>query len=47
MMSDVNRPKKDGICRVIIHNVNNVPSIERFGGLPDPYVNLFYHGTFV
>ena len=47
MMSDVNGTKKEGICRVIVHNVNNVPSTERFRGLPDPYVNLFYHGSFI
>jgi hypothetical protein len=45
-MSDVNVAKKDGIFRTIIHNVNNVPSTERFRGLPDPYINIFYHGSF-
>jgi len=45
-MSDVNVTKNDGIFRTIIHNVNNVPSTERFRGLPDPYINIFYHGSF-
>ncbi len=47
MSTKVNSVKKDGICRVIVHNINNVPSVERFRGLPDPYVNVFYHGTFI
>jgi hypothetical protein len=46
-MGDVNNAKKDGICRVIVHNVINVPSTERFRGLPDPYVNVFYAGSFI
>ena len=46
MMSDVNVVKKDGICRIIVHNINKIPSPSRFRGLPDPYVNVFYHGTF-
>ena len=37
--------KSDGLFHVIVHNVCNVPSIERFRGLPDPYVNVFYHGS--
>ena len=45
-MSDVNNTKKDGVCRVIVHNANNVPSTERFRGLPDPYINVFYHGSY-
>jgi hypothetical protein len=44
MMDDVNVTKRDGIFRIIVHNVNNVPSPERFRGLPDPYVNILYHG---
>jgi hypothetical protein len=39
--------KTDGICRVIVHNVINVPSTEGFLGLPDPYVDVFYHGSFI
>lgn len=46
MMDDVNVAKRDGIFRVILHNVENVPPTERFRGLPDPYVNIFYHGSF-
>jgi hypothetical protein len=46
-MGDVNNAQKDGICRVIVHNVINVPSTERFRGLPDPYVNVFYAGSFI
>ena len=45
MMSDVNGIEKDGICRVIVHNVEKVPLTERFRGYPDPYVNVFYHGS--
>lgn len=44
-MCDVNMTENYGIFRVIVNNVNNVPSLDRFGGLPDPYVNVFYHGT--
>ncbi|CAF0934963.1 unnamed protein product [Rotaria sordida] len=44
MMDDVNVANRDGLFRVIIHNVNNVPSTERFRGSPDPYINIFYHG---
>lgn len=43
-MGDVNAANRDGLFRAIVHNVENVPSTERFRGLPDPYVNLFYHG---
>ena len=43
----MNVEKNDGLFRVIVHNVYNVPSTERFRGLPDPYVNVFYHGSFV
>jgi hypothetical protein len=39
--------KTDGICRVIVHNVINVPSTEGFLGLPDPYVDVFYHGRLI
>jgi len=46
-MNDVNMTKKDGSFRIIVHNVNNVPSLERFRGLPDPYVNVFYNGSFI
>ena len=45
-MADVNKAKVDGIFRVIVHNVNNVPSTERFLGSPDPYVELLYNGSF-
>lgn len=34
----------DGICRIFVHQAENVPSVDRFRGLPDPYVNLFYGG---
>lgn len=46
-MSDTNAGNKNGIFRIIIHNVNNVPLTERFRGLPDPYINVFYHGIFI
>jgi hypothetical protein len=48
MMSDDKMAKNnDGIFRIIVHNVNNAPSMERFRGSPDPYINVFYHGTFI
>lgn len=37
--------KSDGLFRVIIHQIENVPSIEIFRGLPDPYVKILYHGN--
>ncbi len=46
-MSDVNAARRDGTFRIIVHNANNVPSTERFQGSPDPYVNVFYHGSFI
>jgi len=46
-MSNKNDVEKFGICHVIVHDVQNVPpSVERFRGLPDPYVKVFYHGNF-
>jgi len=46
-MSDTKMAKNDGIFRVIVHNVNNVPSTERFRGSPDPYINVFYYGSLI
>ena len=46
-MTDVNTSNNDGICRISVHNTENVPSTERFRGLPDPYVKIIYHGSFI
>ncbi len=46
-MGDVNNAKANGIFRIIVHNVNNVPSKERFLGSPDPYIQLLYNGSFM
>ncbi|CAF4514045.1 unnamed protein product [Rotaria socialis] len=43
-MDNVNVTNRDGVFQIIVHNVENVPSPERFRGSPDPYVNVFYHG---
>lgn len=45
-MTDSNNDKMLGIFRVIVHQVHNVPPTERFRGLPDPYIKIFYHGNF-
>jgi len=45
MMNDVNITKTYGSFRVIVNNATNVPSLERFGGSPDPYINVFFHGS--
>lgn len=35
----------EGILLILVHNATNVPSTDRFRGLPDPYVNIFYLGS--
>ena len=35
----------EGILLILVHNATNVPSMDRFRGLPDPYVNIFYLGS--
>ena len=35
----------EGLCLVLVHEANNVPSLNRFRALPDPYVNVFYLGS--
>ena len=35
----------EGLCLVLVHDATNVPSLDRFRGLPDPYVNVFYLGS--
>jgi hypothetical protein len=47
MIDRTKRTMGDGIFQVIVHNANKIPLTERFRGLPDPYVNLFYHGSFI
>ena len=46
-MSDRDAISRKGLCRVLVHCASNVPSVDRFRGLPDPYVDVHHLGSLI